>query len=151
MLAWVVMIRGHARQAARKSPSLLTQRLCVKLSDPLPPAFPLVSSLPYLLPSSVSRNSFVCRSYENCRGVYPKFPFWNSPITTPVSSHVGLSLPPIPHSLHPIPFLLTLLRTLLRFFALSKITTLFFSSDYALFDQTLGGTYLPLPVHSFQR
>jgi|SRR6267143_3168925 len=57
MLAWVVMIRGHARQAAQKSPSLRTQRLCVKLSDPLPPAFPLVSGLPYLLPSSVSRNS----------------------------------------------------------------------------------------------
>src|SRR5260370_7538 len=32
-------------------------------------------------------------------------------------------------------FYFIMLRTLLRFFALSKITTLFFSSDYALFDQ----------------
>ena len=35
--------------------------------------------LPYTLPSSVSRNSFVCHSYENSRGVYQQFPFWNSP------------------------------------------------------------------------
>ena len=33
--------------------------------------------LPYLLPSSVSRNSCVCHSYENCRGVYQQFPKWN--------------------------------------------------------------------------
>ncbi len=33
--------------------------------------------LPYTLPSSVSRNPFVCHSYENCRGVYQQFPFWN--------------------------------------------------------------------------
>jgi hypothetical protein len=45
-----------------------------KLSHSFPPVFPLVSHLPYLLPSSVSRNPFVCHSYENCRGVYPKFP-----------------------------------------------------------------------------
>jgi hypothetical protein len=31
---------------------------------------------PYLLPSSVSRKSFACHSYENCRGVYQQFPFW---------------------------------------------------------------------------
>src|SRR6266851_2757488 len=31
---------------------------------------------PYSLPSSVSCNSFVCHSYENWRGVYPKFPVW---------------------------------------------------------------------------
>jgi hypothetical protein len=32
---------------------------------------------PYTLPSSVSRKSFACHSYENCRGVYQQFPFWN--------------------------------------------------------------------------
>jgi hypothetical protein len=53
-----------------------TLRLCVKLSDPLPPAFPLVSHLPYALPSSVSCKSFACHSWENCRGVYQQFPFW---------------------------------------------------------------------------
>ncbi len=35
------------------------------------------SHLPYTLPSSVSRKPFVCHSYENCRGVYQQFPFWN--------------------------------------------------------------------------
>ena len=37
------------------------------------------SHLPYTLPSSVSRKSFACHSYENCRGVYQQFPFWDSP------------------------------------------------------------------------
>src|SRR6266481_3331615 len=32
---------------------------------------------PYTLPSSVCCNSFVCHSYENCRGVYQQFPFWS--------------------------------------------------------------------------
>jgi hypothetical protein len=33
---------------------------------------------PYTLPSSVSRKSFACHSYENTRGVGVFFPFWNS-------------------------------------------------------------------------
>jgi len=48
---------------------------------------------------SVSRKSLVCRSYENCRGVYQQFPFWNSttyghqphslfPTTYPLSFHI---------------------------------------------------------------
>jgi hypothetical protein len=42
---------------------------------------------PYTLPSSVARKSFACHSYENCRGVYPRFPFWNSSpsLTIPTS------------------------------------------------------------------
>src|SRR5216683_1554034 len=36
---------------------------------------------PYTLPSSVSRNSFVCHSYENCRGVYQQFPIWFVPLS----------------------------------------------------------------------
>jgi hypothetical protein len=32
----------------------------------------------HTLPFSVSCKSFVCRSYENNRGVYQLFPFWNS-------------------------------------------------------------------------
>ena len=35
---------------------------------------------PYILPSSVSRNSFICHSYENCRGVYQQFPIWDFPL-----------------------------------------------------------------------
>ena len=37
---------------------------------------------PYTLPSSVSRKSFACHSYENCRRVYQQFPFWFKPIAT---------------------------------------------------------------------
>jgi hypothetical protein len=43
----------------------------------------------------------------------------------------------------PIPFVFTLLRTLLRFFALTKISTLLFSSASALFGQNTGGGVSP--------
>src|SRR5882762_3218617 len=66
-------------QSTRKCSSLHTPCLCVTLSDTFPPTSSPVSHLPYLLPSSVSRNSFVCHSYENCRGVYQQFPFWFTP------------------------------------------------------------------------
>jgi hypothetical protein len=36
-----------------------------------------ISHLPYTLPSSVSRKSFGCCSYENTGGVGVFFPFWN--------------------------------------------------------------------------
>ncbi len=39
---------------------------------------PRSSRVPYTLPSSVSRKSCSCHSYEDCRGVYQQFPFWNS-------------------------------------------------------------------------
>jgi hypothetical protein len=41
---------------------------------------------PYTLPSSVSRKSFACHSYENTGGVGAFFPFWNSSgsLTTPI-------------------------------------------------------------------
>jgi hypothetical protein len=66
--------------------------------------------LPYLLPSSVSRNSFVWRSYENCRGVYQQFPFWND-FTAGVQTFrpVGVST-----CFRPISFLFKRLRTLLQ-------------------------------------
>ena len=38
----------------------------------------VASILPYSLPSCVGAKSFVCHSYENCRGVGLFFPFWNS-------------------------------------------------------------------------
>src|SRR5260370_1087540 len=53
MLAWVVIYRRHLRQSPH---SRFIRTL------PLP-----ASHLPYALPSSVSRNPFVCHSYENCR------------------------------------------------------------------------------------
>ena len=39
--------------------------------------------VPYTLPSSVCAKPFICHSYENCRGVSPFFPIWNSPIIAP--------------------------------------------------------------------
>src|SRR6266852_7005198 len=45
-----------------------------------PPPVPIPTShSPYTLPSSVSRISFICHSYENTGGVGVFFPFWNSP------------------------------------------------------------------------
>ncbi len=92
------------------------------------------------LPSSVSRKSRVCHSYENCRGVYQQFPIWNvprpcrgtRPCRNPSILHFRLCelclsadsvlIPGSPHSplftdhcpLSPIPFLFTFLRTLLH-------------------------------------
>src|SRR6266852_6757299 len=64
------------------------------------PSFPTVQSFrsysPYTLPSSVSRKSFACHSYENTRGVYPKFPIRNSLLTTrhsPLDQRGGVLLP----------------------------------------------------------
>src|SRR6267378_8097370 len=82
MLAWVVIYRRHLRHSTPISSSLRAQRLCVKFSDSFSPSFSSVFYLPYLLPSSVSRNSFVFHSYANTRGVYQQFPKWNSPLNT---------------------------------------------------------------------
>ena len=118
MLAWVVMNRRQPRRSAPNSSSLRTLCLCVKLSDPLPPAFPLVSNLPYVLPSSVSRNPFVCHSYENGRGVYQQFPFWNKLIPSKARSprHSGFAESALhsPRSFLLKCFLFILLRTLLQ-------------------------------------
>jgi hypothetical protein len=74
MLAWVVMSRRHHAEP-RKRRSI---RLFPSASFASSISFTsFISHLPYLLPSSVSRNPFPCHSYENCRGVYQQFPFWN--------------------------------------------------------------------------
>ena len=76
MLAWVVIYQRHFRHSTPISSSLCAQRLYVKLSDSFPTSFSFTSSisftsfvshLPYTLPSSVSRNPFVCHSCEKCR------------------------------------------------------------------------------------
>jgi hypothetical protein len=62
-----------------------------KLAIILP--LPLFHS-PYTLPSSVSRNPFVCHSYEKCRGVYQQFPFWfftPAPTTRLATRHYSLA------------------------------------------------------------
>src|SRR5713226_7255046 len=63
-----------AHPSSQILPSILT---------PSPVPVP-TSHSPYTLPSSVSRKSFICHSYENCRGVYQQFPFWNS---SPATRH----------------------------------------------------------------
>src|SRR3989442_11683579 len=102
MLAWVVIYRRHHRQARKPGATHLFH------SGPINslPSFLtsshhylLTSCFPYLLPSSVSRKSCVCHSYENCRvctnnshsgthqsrvQFYPCPPF---PTPYPLSSH----------------------------------------------------------------
>ena len=51
----------------------------------------------HTLPSSVSRKSCRCRSYENCRGVYQQFPFWNS-ILANQGIHSAIPYPLSPNS-----------------------------------------------------
>src|SRR5882762_10389712 len=97
------MIRRYTRRASPEHSSLRaapapiedpdpvgTRSGClyVRLCDSFPPSFPHVSHLPYPLPSSVSRNPFVCHSYENCRGVYQQFPFRNGFTTGEASLNV---------------------------------------------------------------
>src|SRR5260370_30043537 len=141
MLAWVVMIGRHTRRPTPKSPFLHTapaptrsRCLCVKLSDFFPPTFLVVSHLPYLLPSSVSRNPFVCHSYENCRGVYQQFPLRNKFSPNKPKRHSS-------HSALFKCFLFRFLRTLLHFFALSRNSTLLLSGNSVLFVEktTRGG------------
>ena len=128
MIVLGVIRRRHPRNPRRSSSSLRTLRLCVKLSDTFPPAFPLVSHLPYLLPSSVSCKSFACHSYENCRGVCQQFPFWNSPVIT---RHY-YSSPLLSHAC-------ALFCNFLHFFVLAQNSTPLFSTSFALFAKKHGG------------
>src|SRR5690349_10022760 len=51
------------------------------------------SKVPYILPSSVCSKSFVSHSYENCRGVYPSFPFRNRQSAKDACSEIPVSPP----------------------------------------------------------
>src|SRR6266403_5213235 len=53
--------------------AVMVNQLFLRSNSSPPPS----SHLPYTLPSSVSCISFICHSYENCRGGWV-FPFWNS-------------------------------------------------------------------------
>src|SRR5216684_3778018 len=88
MLAWVVICRRHLGQSRKPHlPRALGAKGAIRpfrislprssfnISTCKPSNIPTFG-FPYLLPSSVSRNPFVCHSYENCRGVYQQFPFW---------------------------------------------------------------------------
>jgi hypothetical protein len=45
----------------------------------------------HTLSFSVSRKSLICHSYENNRGVYQLFPFWNSTLTAGTFYSTGVS------------------------------------------------------------
>ena len=81
---------------------------------------------PYTLPSSVSYKPFSCRSYENCRGVYQQFQFWFKPIATTKGSSALVTSPH--YCIQVLSF-----HTLAHSFALTKNSTLLFSTDSALF------------------
>ncbi len=80
---------------------------------------------------SVSRNSFICHSYENNRGVYQQFPFWNS---LPSASCSNLERPTSNLSLftlfRALSFLFSLFaqRVFHNSFAIKRIRTLFKNS-----------------------
>ena len=63
-------------------------------------AFSTASHLPYALPSSASRKSFACRSYENTRGVGVLFPLARSCSGHSNPQHQSLS-PYLVTSTHP--------------------------------------------------
>src|SRR5690348_5218032 len=85
------------------------------------------SRVPNILRSSVSSKSFVCRSYENCRGVPCFFPNWNDP---PLRFPYARSLGPISATNSFISLAYNQIRTLLRDGA---IPTFFLSITSALF------------------
>src|SRR6266478_2403536 len=68
MIAWIVNYRPYMRQAPQSRASLSST-----FQPPNVPTFQL-SGFRIFFPSSVSCNSFVCHSCENCRGGYQKFP-----------------------------------------------------------------------------
>lgn len=137
MIPWVVIDRRHRRQP-RKSRAL--PRLLLFNVPTCKPSNIPTFGFPYLLPSSASRNPFVCHSYatfasrthlldKNSRGVGVFFPFWSS-------SRLGSRAYPRP----PIPFSFSSLRTLLHslhlFCAHKKDNPLIFNRFHTLLQKT---------------
>jgi len=91
MVPWVVICRRHLGQSRKPHlPGALGAKGAIRpfrislprssfnISTCKPSNIPTFG-FPYLLPSSVSRKSFACHSYENCQRVYQQFPFWFAP------------------------------------------------------------------------
>jgi hypothetical protein len=136
MIPWVVIDRRHRRQP-RKSRAL--PRLLLFNVPTCKPSNIPTFAFPYTLPSSVSRNSFICHSYENCRGVYQQFPFWNPSQGMEVVPLLDLRT--FRHSnvspcFRPIPFLFKFFRSLLH---LRKTQPFSFQAIPNSFQKTTGG------------
>jgi len=103
-------------------------RICVAVPGP-----PFHS--PYTLPSSVSRNSFTCHSYENTGGVGVFFPFWNLSRVDPEDMKAAGSRPSSQY--HPRTFSALVLHSRKRqTFAMSSVTTELVQPKGRLWPQT---------------
>src|SRR5713226_863582 len=116
MLAWVVICRRHLGQSRKPHlPAALGAKgairpfrislprssfnisickcaVCIPDASSGPSNIPTFG-FPYLLPSSVSRNPFVCHSYENTGGVGVFFPVWDA-LASRRFNAPALSFPP---------------------------------------------------------
>jgi hypothetical protein len=92
--------------------------------------------LPYLLPSSVSRKSFVCHSYENCRGVYQQFRSGTTSLraSLPRRSNVQTC-----GRFNVFPTYLLFFQTCAHSFAMCKMLSHLFSNVSALFAKNHPG------------
>ena len=129
MIPWVVIDRRYLRQSRH---SCALPRLFLFNFPTCEPSNIPTFGFPYLLPSSVTCKSFPCHSYENCRGVYQQFPFWNA--CAPSEAEGRSSLAAVLK-----PFLFKSLRTLLLLFVPSKNSTYLFSNASALFAKNHPG------------
>ena len=83
------------RHAVLPTPSLSLRPVLSRSRTPITRQTPLIPSFVFknlrTLSFSVSRKSCSCRSYENCRGVYQQFPFWNSMLANQETISYSLS------------------------------------------------------------
>src|SRR5437899_3300492 len=165
------------RQAVLLTPSISSLRFiqgvsCAQITRETPQIPFFVFKSLRTLSFSVSRKSCVCHSYENCRGVYQQFPIWNAPrpcrgtrpCRNPSILHFRLcelcvlrrlcvnsglsSLATVHGSLSAFAYPL-FFHILADSFALTKNSTLLFSSDSKFFAQnTRGGVYIPVALVS---
>ena len=124
MLAWVVIDRHQPRHSAPIPSSVRTLFLRIEFSDSLsrsllPLSFRSFCQERFTTPF----HSVTSALFLKTAGCTPSLPILVHP-QRPVRREL---------TLRPIPFLFKPLRTLLHFFALSKNSTLLFSSDSALF------------------
>ena len=146
MIPWVVIDRRHHRQPrkSRALPRLFlfnipTCKCAVRIPDaPSGPSNIPTFGFPYPLPSSVSRNSFICHSYENTGGVWVFFPLWKIRPVSTTRTHFSIQV----LSFHTLP----------NSFALAKNSTRFVSSNSKLFHKnTRGWGYVrPSNLQPFQ-
>src|SRR5216684_922190 len=127
MVAWIVMNRQQPRQTP-------------------PSFFPAPIPILGLTPPSSQEKLLLCFHTLAWNPFYNPFVFKFMHVMGGCPPSSGSRLP-VPYPLSPacpqqsrgIPFLFTFLRTLLHFFALAQISTVFFSSDSALFAKNTRG------------